>query len=126
MNNPSTSAGSFHGSASAQVEQHIGQLHTQLGITSVEQPQWEQFAQVIRDNAARMTSTLTARSSAASTMGAEDNMQSYAQLAQVHATNMQNLASAFQALYISFTAQQKQRADGVFRTSAETVASHKG
>ena len=59
-------------------------------------------------------------------MGAEENMQSYAQLAQVHATNMQNLASAFQTLYVSFTAQQKQRADGVFRKSAETVASHKG
>ena len=41
-------------------------------------------------------------------------MQSYAQLTQVHATNMQNLASASQMLYISFTAQQKQRADGVF------------
>jgi phage/plasmid primase-like uncharacterized protein len=44
-------------------------------------------------------------------------MQSYAQLAQVHATNMQKLASAFQSLYSSFPDQQKLVADAVFRKS---------
>ena len=126
MNTSSTSAGSSQGRASAQIERHIKKLRIQLSITSVEQPQWEQFAQVIRDNAARMTSILMARSSAAGIMGAEDNMQSYAQLAQVHATNMQNLASAFQTLYMSFTAQQRQLADSVFQKSAEPVVSHRG
>lgn len=57
MNTSSTSARS-HESTSAQVERYIGPLHTQLGITSVEQAQWKQFAQVIRDNAARTASTL--------------------------------------------------------------------
>ncbi|MEJ1977594.1 MAG: hypothetical protein WDN49_17280 [Acetobacteraceae bacterium] len=38
----------------AKVEQHIKQLHDQLGITAAEQSQWDQFAQVMRDNATQM------------------------------------------------------------------------
>jgi periplasmic protein CpxP/Spy len=33
------------------VENYIKQLHAQLQITPVEQPQWDQFAQVMRENA---------------------------------------------------------------------------
>ena len=33
------------------VENHIKQLHAQLHITPAEQSQWDQFAQVMRDNA---------------------------------------------------------------------------
>jgi len=36
------------------VENHIKQLHAQLHITPAEQSQWDQFAQVIRDNAGDM------------------------------------------------------------------------
>jgi hypothetical protein len=36
------------------VENHIKQLHAQLRITPAEQPQWDQFAQVMRDNARDM------------------------------------------------------------------------
>lgn len=73
-----------------------------------------------------MTSTLTARTSPAGTIGTEDSMRSYAQLAQVHANNMQSVANAFQLLCTSLAAQREQRVDDVFRTGAETVASHKG
>ena len=36
------------------VENHIKQLHAQLQITPAEQPQWDQFAQVMRENARDM------------------------------------------------------------------------
>ena len=36
------------------VENRIKQLHTQLQITPAEQPQWDQFAQVMRENARDM------------------------------------------------------------------------
>jgi len=36
------------------VENHIKRLHAQLRITPAEQPQWDQFAQVMRDNARDM------------------------------------------------------------------------
>jgi Spy/CpxP family protein refolding chaperone len=102
---------------SGKVEQRIKQLHHELGITSAEQPQWDQFAQVMRDNAAEMNQAFTDRGTKVHAMNASDNMQSYAQLAQVHATNMQKLASAFQSLYSSFPDQQKLVADAVFRKS---------
>ncbi len=102
---------------SARVEQHIRQLHRELGITPAQQPQWDQFAQVMRNNAAEINQAFTDRAGKVSAMNATDNMQSYAQLAQVHATNMQKLATAFQSLYGSFPDQQKLVADGVFRKS---------
>jgi periplasmic protein CpxP/Spy len=101
----------------AKVEQHIKQLHEQLGITPAQQTQWEQFAAVMRDNAAEMNQAFVARRTRLATMNAADNMQSYAQLAQAHADNMQKLASAFQSLYSTFPDQQKQVADNVFRHS---------
>ncbi len=48
-------------------------------------------------------------------MTAPQNMQSYAQLAQVHADGMQKLSAAFQTLYDTFPASQKQIADAVFQ-----------
>ncbi len=105
-------------SAAAKVEQHIRRLHGQLGITPAQQPQWDQFAQVMRDNAAQIAQASADRLAHVDALDAADNMQSYARLAQVHAANMQKLASAFQSLYAGFPPAQKQLADGVFRKSA--------
>ena len=102
---------------SARVEQHIKQLHDSLHITASEQAQWDQFADVMRANATRISQAIQDRGAHLTTMSAEENMQSYAQLAQVHATDMQKLASAFQSLYASFPPQQKQVADTVFQSS---------
>lgn len=102
------------------VEQHIRQLHDQLGITSAQQSRWEQCAQVMRDNAAQMKQAVMDRGARVGTLDAAENMQSYAKLAQVHATNMQKLASSFQSLYASFPDRQKQVADDVFRKNNAT------
>ncbi len=96
-----------------QVEQHIRQLHDDLHITVLEQDQWDQFAEVMRDNAARISRAFQQRGSGLTTMSAEENMQSYAELAQAHATDMQRLASAFGSLYSAFPAQQKKNADNL-------------
>ena len=45
------------------VDNHIKQLHAQLQITPAEQPQWEQFAQVMRDNARDMDRAFIQRAS---------------------------------------------------------------
>ena len=37
--------------AEQRVEEHIKELRAQLQITPAEQPQWEQFANVMRENA---------------------------------------------------------------------------
>ncbi len=102
---------------SAQVEQHIKQLHDNLHITASEEAQWDQFASVMRANASRISQAFQDRGARLTTMSAEENMQSYAQLAQVHATDMQRLASAFQSLYASLPPQQKKVADTLFQDS---------
>jgi protein CpxP len=98
------------------VEQHITRLHAQLNITPAQQAQWDQFAQVMRDNAKNMNQRFEERGTGFASMNAAENMQSYAKLAQQHAQDMQELATAFQALYASMSDDQKRNADAVFRT----------
>ena len=112
-------------SISEKVEQHIKQLQDQLGITVAERPQWNRFAQVMRDNADRMQQAFAARAANVATMPAPENMQSYSQLAQVHADNMQKLTSAFQLLYNTFPDAQKKVADTVFQENAGRRTSSK-
>jgi protein CpxP len=113
---PSDATPSLPTPMSEKVEKHIEQLHDQLEITTAEEPSWHEFALVMRDNAAQMERALTQRGANLSSMNATETMQSYAQLAQLHATNMQKLASTFQTLYNSFPSSQKMIADNVFRT----------
>jgi periplasmic protein CpxP/Spy len=107
------------------VEQHITQLHKQLEITPEQQAQWDQFAQVMRDNAKSMDQVLQQRAAGFGTMNAADNMQSYAQIAQQHAQDTQKLATAFQTLYGAMSDDQKKNADAVFQARAEARAMHK-
>jgi len=97
------------------LEAHINMLHKQLGITPEQDAQWTQFAQVMRDNAAAMHAALDSRGTKMADMNAADSMQSYADLARVHADNMQKLAASFQTLYASLSDEQKHTADTVFR-----------
>jgi protein CpxP len=112
-------------SMAARVEQHITQLHASLHITPAQQPQWDQFAQVMRDNAKSMDETLQDRSSKFASMNAVEDMQSYAKIAQQHADDTQKLATAFQTLYGSLSDDQKKNADTVFRANGAHPA-HKG
>jgi hypothetical protein len=104
------------------VEQHIKDLHRQLHITTAEQPQWEQFAQVMRDNAKAMSDSLDQRAQQIGSMNAVDSMTSYAQLAEQRSQDLGKLATAFQALYATFSDQQKKDADQLFRRQAEARA----
>jgi periplasmic protein CpxP/Spy len=114
------------GSAAERVEQHITQLHAQLHITPAQQPQWDQFAQVMRDNAKGMEQVLEQRAASFATMNAVDNMQSYAHVAQQHAQDTQKLATAFQTLYGSLSDDQKKNADVVFRGRGDRAGHKKG
>jgi protein CpxP len=97
------------------VEQRIAKLHKDLGITPAQQPQWEPFAQVMRDNAQNMAKTFEQRGTKLAEMSAADNMQSYADTAAAHAQDIQHLATAFKSLYDSLSDSQKHTADVMFR-----------
>jgi protein CpxP len=100
------------------VEQRITDLHARLQITTAQQPQWDQFIQVMRDNAQSMDQTFQQRVQTMPTMTATENMQSYALLASTNAQDAEKLVPAFQALYDTMTDTQKRTADQVFRDDA--------
>jgi protein CpxP len=117
--------------AEERVERRIRELHTQLRITPAEEPQWRQFAQVMRENARDMDEAFMHRAQQYQTMNAVQNMQSYEQIAEDHARRVQKLVPAFQNLYDAMPDQQKQLADRVFRVNAEkhmqrAAQSHRG
>jgi hypothetical protein len=105
--------------AEERVENRIKELHVQLRITPAEEPQWNQFAEMMRDNAREMDQTLMQRGQQFQTMNAVQNLQSYGQLAEAHAQRVQKLLPAFENLYNAMPEQQKQLADQVFRGNAE-------
>jgi protein CpxP len=108
--------------AQERVEQRIKELYSQLRITPAERPQWDQFAQVMRDNARDMDQAWLQRVNHVESMNAVQNMQSYEQIAEQHAQHVQKLVPAFQNLYTVMSEQQKQLADQVFRANAQKQA----
>jgi len=97
------------------VEKRIKQLHDQMKITDKQAPQWDAFAQTMRDNGKRAGEAFQERAQKLPAMNAEESMKSYATLAQVHADNMQKLSTAFSALYATLSDDQKKTADSLFR-----------
>ena len=95
------------------VERRITDLHGKLHITSQQSQQWDQFAQVMRDNAREMDQVYKQRAEKLGSMSAVDNMQSYAQIEQQRAQDVQKLVPAFQTLYSSLSDQQKKTADQI-------------
>lgn len=106
-------------------EQRIRDLHASLHITSSEQPQWEQFAQVMRDNAKDIDQAYQQRAAHLDSMNAVDNMQSYAQIEQTRTQDLQKLVPAFQTLYASLSDEQKMEADQLFRNRAVHAQQHR-
>jgi periplasmic protein CpxP/Spy len=99
----------------AKIELRITDLHARLLISPAQQPQWDRFAQVMRDNARSMDEAFQQRIQVIPTMTAPANIKSYARVAEDHAQDMQRLVPAFQALYDTMSDEQKRTADQVFR-----------
>lgn len=114
--------------AEERVERRIKELHAQLQITPAEEPQWNDFAEVMRQNARDMDQAFMHRAEQFTTMNAVQNMQSYEQISEDHAQRVQKLVPVFQKLYEVMPDQQKQLADQVFRANAEKRAAqpHRG
>jgi periplasmic protein CpxP/Spy len=106
------------------VDARIAQLHSQLKITKEQEPLWNKFAQVMRDNAEHMAAAIQQRHAELGTMNAADNMQNFAQNATNAAQDLQNLSTAFHDLYNNFPEDQKKVADQVFQERAQTHQRH--
>ena len=96
------------------VEQHITELRAQLKITSAEESQWKQVADTMRENARELDRAIDKRDASIASATAIDNLNSYSEIAQVHANGVKKLASAFSGLYSVMFDAQKKEADMVF------------
>ncbi len=96
------------------VEARIKSLHKQLGITAAQEPQWQAFADVMRDNAKTIRALIEQREANVQTMTAIDDMNAYAAIADAHAANVKKLIPAFSALYATMSDAQKKNTDAVF------------
>jgi protein CpxP len=96
------------------VEARITSLHAQLKITAAQEPQWNVFTQVMRDNAKTMDDLIRSRVQNAKTMTAVDDLRAYQGIADAHAEGLKKLIPAFEVLYASMSDEQKKNADAVF------------
>jgi len=123
------------------VEARLKQLHAQLHITQAQDPQWQAYAQVLRDNAAAMDQSaeqlndINKQRATQTKMSAVDDLKSYEQYAdahadisQKHADGLKKLVPAFEALYATFSDHQKRITDRMFeqaRRMHEAKEAHK-
>ena len=97
------------------VEARIKTLHSSLHITTAQEPLWNNFAQVMRENAKVMADQRKEVARNAESRSAVDTLKSYAAVIDAHADEIRKLLPTFQALYDSMSEAQKKTADAVFR-----------
>lgn len=99
----------------ARIEERIAYLHKQLKITPAQETQWKAFADAMREDGETMGKRYEQRMKGVSSQSALDNMRNYADITQAHADGAKKLVAAFEPLYNSLSAEQKQAADTTFR-----------
>jgi periplasmic protein CpxP/Spy len=104
--------------ANPAVEKRIETLRTELKITPDQTKAFDEFAQVMRDNAVKMDALITGEKKTLATMTAVDHMQAYEAITQARADDMQREVPAFSRLYDALTPTQKKLADDSFRQAA--------
>jgi periplasmic protein CpxP/Spy len=109
-----------HGIAS--VEARIKDLHSRLHITEAQKTQWDNLAQVMRENAQAMVDLKKQRAADAKSMTAVDVVKSYSEVIQAHEDGMKKFIPAFEDLYNSLSDSQKKIADSMFRGRARADA----
>jgi|HubBroStandDraft_1064217.scaffolds.fasta_scaffold188664_1 hypothetical protein len=106
----------------APVDTRIKELHRRLHITDAQKAQWDNLAQVMRDNAQAMADLEKQRASDAKSMTAVAVVKSYSEVIQAHEDGMKKFIPAFEDLYNSMSDAQKKTADSLFRSNARTEA----
>ncbi len=104
-----------HRNFAARLERRIDHLKSTLKITPAQEAQFNQVAQVMRDNAAeRQKAFEDLRGTRGQQHTAVDRLEAGIKLGQLHVEQTQRYLDAFQPLYASLSADQKQIADHMF------------
>lgn len=96
------------------VETRITDLHAKLKITADQEPQFQAFADVMRDNAKTISPLIKARMEDKEDRNAVDDLKSYQEITDAHADALKKLIPAFSSLYDVMTPDQKKIADATF------------
>jgi hypothetical protein len=124
---PAKTAGkALSGKSPEAVEAHIGDLRKKLMISDAQEPAWNALAQVMRDNAAKMTEAYQQFSRRAAGMSAVENLKEHANLASQHLQAYNALIPAFETLYNSLSPDQKKTADMLFSRQGKRTRDKKG
>jgi protein CpxP len=97
------------------VEMRIHDMHAKLHITPDQETQWQQVAQVMRDNESTLQPLIEERKNNARSMTAVDDLHSYEKISEAHVEGIKKFTPAFETLYSSMSDEQKRQADAMFR-----------
>ncbi len=113
-----------HQSGIDRVEIRIKTLHDKLKLTSDQEPQWKDVAQVMRENEASIHKLIQDRHENEDAT-AVDDLKSYEDIADAHADGIKKLIPVFETFYDSLSDDQKANADDLFG-KFEGHSRHKG
>ena len=99
------------------IERQISELKKRLNITPQQQPQFDGFAQAMRQNAQTMEPLMQEQQQSAK-RNAIDDLKDAAKFAEAEADALKRLLTPLQALYDTLSEQQKKTADQVLVASA--------
>ncbi len=97
------------------IEKRIKKLHADLKITPAQEAQWNNVAQVMRENHKEMEALTKARAKNEKNMTAVEDLKSYSEIIDAHAAALKKFIPTFEALYASMSDEQKKNADKIFR-----------
>lgn len=95
------------------IDHRIARLHRQLHITADQEPKFQAFADVMRNNAQAMHGMLLEHGQTGDDT-AVAKLRWFAQLTSLHADALNKLVPVFDALYLSLSDKQKEQANRVF------------
>jgi hypothetical protein len=103
-------------SAVDHTESRIKQLQDALKITEAQEVLWNNFTQVMRENAKEMDALTKDSSENTKTMNAVEYMKFHNQITEARLGQQKKLIPPFEALYTGMSDEQKKITDSIFRT----------
>jgi hypothetical protein len=97
-------------------EARIKELQDALKITGPQEVSWNNFTQVMRENAKDMDSLTKDRAENAKTMNAVEQMKFYSRITETRLAQLKKLIPPFEALYAGLSDEQKKITDTIFQT----------
>lgn len=97
-------------------EARIKELQDALKITVAQEVSWNNFTQVMRENAKEMDTLTKDRGENTKTMNAVERMKFHSQITEARLAQEKKLIPTFEALYAAMTDEQKKVIDTIFMT----------